>query len=91
MSTNPNDLHVVDGPKKAALKPLDPSAESAETVHAFEQAALTAQPSFVTELFGYLKANKKWWQLPIVVVLLLLAVLLILGGTGAAPFIYTLF
>ncbi len=43
------------------------------------------------ELWLFLKQHKKWWLLPVVVVLLLLGVLIILGGTGAAPFIYTVF
>ena len=43
------------------------------------------------ELWDFLRHNKKWWLIPIVVVLLLMGVLVILGGTGAAPFIYTLF
>lgn len=58
----------------------------------FEKAA--AEPegaSLLGELFAFLAANKKWWLLPIVAVLLLLGVLIILGGTAAAPFIYTLF
>jgi len=38
-----------------------------------------------------LKENRKWWLVPILVVFLPLGVLLILGGTSAAPFIYTLF
>ena len=43
------------------------------------------------ELVDFLRHNKKWWLIPIVVVLLLMGALVILGGTGAAPFIYTLF
>jgi uncharacterized protein DUF5989 len=43
------------------------------------------------ELFDFLKTNKKWWLLPILVVLLLVGVLVVLGGSVAAPFIYTLF
>jgi hypothetical protein len=35
--------------------------------------------------------NKKWWLTPIIVVLLLVGVLAVLGGTGVAPFIYSLF
>lgn len=45
----------------------------------------------VSELFDFLKTNKKWWLLPILVVLALVGVLVILGGSVAAPFIYTLF
>jgi hypothetical protein len=38
-----------------------------------------------------MKAHKTYWMTPIIVVLLLLVILVIAGGTGAAPFIYTLF
>ena len=43
------------------------------------------------ELWAFMKERKKWWLLPIVLVLLALGALILLGGTGAAPFIYTLF
>jgi hypothetical protein len=45
----------------------------------------------VGELVGFMRHNKKWWLTPIVLMLLLLGVLIVVGGTGAAPFIYTLF
>ena len=45
----------------------------------------------IREFWDFLKHNKKWWLTPIILVLLLFGVLLILGGTAAAPFIYTLF
>ncbi len=57
----------------------------------FEAEAGRSRQSFVTEFFHFLMENKKWWLIPIVAVLLLIGVLLIVGGTGAAPFIYTLF
>ena len=43
------------------------------------------------ELWSFMRHNKKWWMTPIIIVLLLLGVLVVLGGTGVAPFIYTLF
>jgi hypothetical protein len=43
------------------------------------------------ELWGMMSHNKKWWLTPIVLMLLLLGALILVGGTGAAPFIYTLF
>lgn len=45
----------------------------------------------VVEFWDFLKHNKKWWLLPILVVVLALGALVFLSGSGAAPFIYTLF
>lgn len=47
--------------------------------------------SILGEFIDYLKANKKWWLLPIITTLVLIGVLLLLSTTAAAPFIYTLF
>ena len=49
------------------------------------------QAGLVSEFIGFLKANKKWWLAPIIISILLLGLLVVLGGTAAAPFIYTLF
>ena len=49
------------------------------------------RPSCLPNYFDFLLQNKKWWLVPIVLVLLLVALLIVLGGTGVAPFIYTLF
>jgi hypothetical protein len=49
------------------------------------------QTGLVSEFIGFLKANKKWWLAPIIISILLLGLLMVLGGTAAAPFIYTLF
>jgi hypothetical protein len=57
----------------------------------FERQAQEASPGFLAELWGFLRNNKKWWLLPIVISLLLIGLLVLLGGTAAAPFIYTLF
>jgi hypothetical protein len=35
--------------------------------------------------------NKKWWLVPILVMVLALGLIVFLGGTAAAPFIYTFF
>ena len=45
----------------------------------------------LSEFAGLLLHTKKWWLVPIVIVLLLVALFMVIGGTGAAPFIYTLF
>ena len=50
-----------------------------------------ARRGFISELFGFVRARKAWMLLPIIVVLLLVGALIVLGGTQAAPFIYTLF
>ncbi|MFP8877207.1 MAG: DUF5989 family protein [Myxococcota bacterium] len=43
------------------------------------------------EVFDFLKENKKWWLAPILISVLGLGLLVLLGGSAAAPFIYTLF
>ena len=50
-----------------------------------------ARRGFISELFGFVRVHKAWMLLPIIVVLLLVGALIVLGGTQAAPFIYTLF
>jgi Family of unknown function (DUF5989) len=57
----------------------------------FERHAAAKRPSFLAEFAHFLMDNKKWWMIPILVVLGLIGALLIAGGTGVAPFIYTLF
>jgi len=57
----------------------------------FERAASERAPGLVQQGVAFLLENKKWWLAPILVVLLLVGVLVVLGGTAAAPFIYTLF
>ena len=57
----------------------------------FEEQAAKAGVGFFTEFWVFLKENKKWWLLPILLAFLLMGALLLAGGTGAAPFIYTLF
>lgn len=68
----------------------DPAPEK-KPAKGFAEQANESSPGLLEELVDFLKHNKKWWLTPIIVVLLLLAALIILGGTGAAPFIYTLF
>jgi hypothetical protein len=57
----------------------------------FEQAAEEKRASFGREVLFMLSQNKKWWLLPILFVFAMIGALLLLAGTGAAPFIYTLF
>ena len=47
---------------------------------------------FWSDLWGFLRARKKYWLLPIILVLLLFGVLIVMtGGSAIAPFIYTVF
>jgi hypothetical protein len=57
----------------------------------FEQFARQADTNLLVEFWGFLKENTKWWLLPILIALALVGALVLLGGTGAAPFIYSLF
>ena len=46
----------------------------------------------VSELWEFMKQNKKYWLAPIVITLVVFGVLLVLAkGSALAPFIYTLF
>jgi hypothetical protein len=47
----------------------------------------SALGSFATFVFQ----NKKWWLTPIILLLVLVSALILLGGSGVAPFIYSLF
>jgi hypothetical protein len=48
--------------------------------------------SILAELWGYLRARKKYWLLPILVVMIVFGALLLLAqGTAVGPFIYTVF
>jgi len=56
-----------------------------------DQAADRKGGGLLTEFWDFLRDNKKWWLAPIIGSVLLLGALVLLGGTAAAPFIYTLF
>lgn len=57
----------------------------------FQREARSGRGNIITEFFAFLRDNKKWWLLPMLLVILVLGGLVLLGGTGLAPFIYTLF
>ncbi|MFP6579138.1 MAG: DUF5989 family protein [Myxococcota bacterium] len=57
----------------------------------FAASAAGSRSGIVAEFWGFLKDNKKWWLAPIILSILGLGALVLLGGTAAAPFIYTLF
>ncbi len=62
-----------------------------DQVEVFRRESAGRRTGIVREFWDFLKHNKKWWLLPILVALALLGILVILGGTGLAPFIYTVF
>jgi hypothetical protein len=57
----------------------------------FHRHAGERPPGFFSELIYMLRQNKQWWLVPILVTLLVVGALVFLGGTAAAPFIYSLF
>jgi hypothetical protein len=59
--------------------------------NAFARKAREKSPGFWGDLFYFIRHNKKWWLTPIVLLLLLVSGLIVLGGSGVAPFIYSLF
>ena len=65
--------------------------EESQRAEEFRQEAKAARGGLTAELWYFLKRNKKWWLTPILVAILLIGMLVMLGGTGLAPFIYTLF
>jgi hypothetical protein len=58
---------------------------------AFSSKAREKQKGPAAEFLSFVLHNKKWWLTPIILILVLVAVLVVLGGTGVAPFIYSLF
>lgn len=47
--------------------------------------------SLIREFIAFIKDHKAYWLAPIIIVLLMVGVLILVGGSKAAPFIYTLF
>ena len=46
----------------------------------------------LTDLWGFMKARKKFWLFPIIFALVLFGALILLtSGSAIAPFIYTIF
>ena len=68
-------------------KPTDQDSSARD----FAREAEEQSAGFLREFVDFLRYNKRWWLVPIVVVLLLVGAIVIIGGTVAAPFIYTLF
>lgn len=62
-----------------------------DPAQAFEQAGRRASSGLAGEFRLFLKENKKFWLIPPLAALFLLGLIVLLGGTAAAPFIYSLF
>jgi Family of unknown function (DUF5989) len=57
-----------------------------------EKLTAMSKAQVVSELWQFMRENKKYWLAPIVITLVLVGVLLVLAkGSALAPFIYTLF
>ena len=57
----------------------------------FKEEAEAPPRGALAEFLHFALHNKKWWLTPILLLLLLAGVLIVLGGSGVAPFIYSLF
>ena len=63
-----------------------------EAARNFQKSAAARSGNLFGEVWGFLRANKKWWLLPIVVILVAVGALLVFAhGSVLAPFIYTIF
>lgn len=63
-----------------------------QPINEFEKAAAQdGDGSFLGEMWGFLRHNKKWWLIPILGTLLLFGLLMLMSSSAIAPFIYTLF
>ena len=65
--------------------------EESRRAEEFREEAQAPRMGLLAEFWYFLRHNKKWWLMPILVAILLVGALVVLGGTGLAPFIYTLF
>jgi hypothetical protein len=63
----------------------------ADEKKSFNELSTERRSGMISEFMNFLGQNKKWWLLPILLVMAFVGVLVLLAGTGAAPFIYTLF
>jgi hypothetical protein len=55
-----------------------------------DQLSDAKEPGFLSDLWHFIKTEKKWWLIPIAVVLGLVGLLLLLGQSAGplAPFVY---
>lgn len=87
----PTELHIFElfnsGESQMTHMPHNLHSSSDQ----FEKSANYASSGMIAEFLRFLGHNKKLWLIPVIVILLLMGILVVLGGTAAAPFIYTLF
>jgi len=81
-------LQPRDRKRKTEGAPMPEPSKKAQEV---ERLARERRTSLIGEFWLFLKHNKKWWLLPILLVLLVMGALVMIGGSGMAPWIYTLF
>jgi hypothetical protein len=62
-----------------------------EPDNSFQELKGQGRSGLINEFLYFLGQNKKWWLLPILTVIGMVGILVLLAGTGAAPFIYTMF
>ena len=74
-----------------AVPPQKQNHPAGEPQTEFERLADEKPLSLLQEFILFIRENKAWWMVPILVVLTFLGALAWFAGTGAAPFIYTLF
>jgi hypothetical protein len=52
---------------------------------------MSERVNLLSELWSFMKENKKWWLLPMLIVIVFFGILIFFSGSPVAPFIYTLF
>lgn len=68
-----------------------PDKATEKSPNSFREHAAGKQRGALAEFIDFVTHNKKWWLTPILLVLIALGALVVLGGSGVAPFIYSLF
>ncbi|MEI6465548.1 MAG: DUF5989 family protein [Verrucomicrobiota bacterium] len=62
-----------------------------DNARSFAEAGGKKGPGLAGEFLLFLKQHKKFWMIPLLSALFCIGLLVVLGGTAAAPFIYSLF
>ncbi len=72
------------------MSELTPSKKSGEPQE-FARLAEHAAPGVLRQSWELIRKEKKWYLVPLLLAFLLVGGFILLGGTGAAPLLYTLF